>query len=130
VPAVPSCSLDPLREEFLALLPPRVDAHPLGCHRPRVDDRIVLGKLVEALVLGCGYERLGDASCSATTVRRRRDEWIRLGAFDRLRLAVLDAHEKMIGLDLADVAVAAAPPRRPAAGNAPGAARSIAARAG
>ena len=75
MPAVPSCILDPLREEFLALLPPRVDRHPLGCHRRRIDDHIVFDKIVEALVFGCGYERLGDASCSATTLRRRRDEW-------------------------------------------------------
>ena len=75
MPAVPSCILDALREEFLALLPPRVDRHPLGCHRRRIDDRIVFDKIVEALVFGCGYERLGDASCSATTLRRRRDEW-------------------------------------------------------
>src|SRR3954465_13868827 len=104
VPAVPSCILDPLREEFLALLPARPDRHPLGCHRRRIDDRIVFDKLIEALVFGCGYERLGDATCSATTLRRRRDEWIRLGIFDRLRLAALNAYERMIGLDLADVA--------------------------
>jgi transposase len=60
---------------------------------------------VEALVFGAGYERLADSSCSATTMRRRRDEWIRLGVWDRLRLACLDAYEKMIGLDLADLAV-------------------------
>src|SRR5919112_2343410 len=105
VPAVPSCILDPLREQFLALLPPHVDEHPLGCHRPRIDDRIVFDKLIEALVFGAGYERLADSTCSATTLRRRRDEWIRLGIVDRLRLAALDAYEQMIGLDLADVAV-------------------------
>ena len=74
MPAVPSCILDPLREEFLALLPARVDRHPLGCHRRRIDDRIVFDKIVEALVFGCGYERLGDRTCSATTLRRCRDE--------------------------------------------------------
>src|SRR3954453_12102175 len=58
VPAVPSCILDPLREQFLALLPARHVLHPLGCHRPRIDDRIVFGKLVEALVFGAGYERI------------------------------------------------------------------------
>ena len=105
MPAVPSCILDPLREQFLALLPTRVDAHPLGCHRPRIDDAVVFDKLVEALVFGAGYERIADASCSATTLRRRRDEWIRQGIFDRLRLAALDAYETMIGLNLADVAV-------------------------
>jgi hypothetical protein len=63
VPAVPSCILEPLREEFLALLPQRIDRHPLGCHRRRIDDRIAFDKIVEALVFGCGYERLGDSSC-------------------------------------------------------------------
>jgi hypothetical protein len=105
VPAVPSCILDPLREQFLALLPAHLDEHPLGCHRPRIGDAVVFDKLVEALVFGAGYERIADAACSATTLRRRRDEWIRLGIFDRLRLACLDAYETMIGLDLADVAV-------------------------
>ncbi len=105
MPAVPSCILDPLREQFLALLPAHLDQHPLGCHRPRIDDAVVFDKLVAALVFGAGYERIADASCSASTLRRRRDEWIRLGVFDRLRLAALDAYDTMIGLDLADVAV-------------------------
>jgi transposase len=105
VPAVPSCILDPLREEFLALIPARLDRHPLGCHRRRIDDRVVFDKLVAGLVFGCGYERLGDRSCSATTLRRRRDEWIAAGLFDRLRRSVLAAYERLIGLDLADVSV-------------------------
>jgi transposase len=105
VPAVPSCILDPLREEFLALIPARVDRHPLGCHRRRIDDRVVFDKLVAGLVFGCGYERLGDRSCSATTLRRRRDEWIAAGLFERLRDGVLAAYERLIGLDLADVSV-------------------------
>jgi hypothetical protein len=33
------------------------------------------------LVFGCGYRRIADQSCSATTLRRRRDEWITLGAW-------------------------------------------------
>ena len=120
MPAVPSCILDPLREQFLALLPERVDEHPLGCHRPRIDDRIVFDKLIEALVFGAGYERLADSTCSATTMRRRRDEWIRLGIFDRLRLACLDAYEQMIGLDLADVAVDGCTTKAPCGGDCAG----------
>ena len=105
MPAVPSCILDPLREEFLALIPARVDRHPLGCHRRRIDDRVVFDKLVAGLVFGCGYERLADRSCSATTLRRRRDEWIAAGLFEALRRSVLAAYERLIGLDLADVSV-------------------------
>jgi transposase len=120
VPAVPSSILDPLREQFLALLPPHVDEHPLGCHRPRIDDAVIFDKLVEVLVFGAGYERIADASCSATTMRRRRDEWIRLGIFDRLRLACLDAYEKMVGLDLADVAVDGCTTKAPCGGECAG----------
>jgi transposase len=120
VPAVPSCILDPLREQFLALLPPHVDDHPLGCHRPRIDDAVVFAKLVAALVFGAGYERIADASCSATTLRRRRDEWIRLGVFDRLRLAALDAYDEMIGLDLADLAVDGCTTKAPCGGDCAG----------
>jgi transposase len=120
VPAVPSCILDPLREEFLALLPPRVDRHPLGCHRRRIDDRIVFDKIVAALVFGCGYERLGDATCSATTLRRRRDEWIAAGIFDALRSSVLAAYERLIGLDLADVAIDGCLTKAPSGGECAG----------
>ena len=120
MPAVPSCILDPLREQFVALLPERVDEHPLGCHRPRIDDRIVFDKLIEALMFGAGYERLADSTCSATTMRRRRDEWIRLGIFDRLRLACLDAYEQMIGLDLADLAVDGCTTKAPCGGECAG----------
>jgi len=120
VPAVPSCILDPLREQFLGLLPVRQVGHPLGCHRPRIDDRIVFDKLVEVLVFGAGYERIACPGCSATTLRRRRDEWIRLGVWDRLRLACLDAYEKMIGLDLADLAVDSCITKAPCGGECAG----------
>jgi hypothetical protein len=49
-----------LREEFLALLPPHVDDHPLGGHRRRIDDAVVFDKLVEARVFGAGYEGIGE----------------------------------------------------------------------
>ena len=120
MPAVPSCILDPLREQFLALLPPRVDRHPLGCHRRHIDDRLVFDKLVEALVFGCGYERLGDATCSATTLRRRRDAWIAAGIFDALRRAVLAAYERLIGLDLSDVSVDGCLTKAPCGGDCTG----------
>jgi len=100
VPAVPSCILDPFRTQFLALLPERVVTHPLGCHRQRIDDAVVFDKLIAVLVFGGGYERIADETCSATTLRRRRDEWIDLGIMEQLRLIALAAYDRMIGLDL------------------------------
>jgi hypothetical protein len=78
--------------------------HPLGCHRPRIPDRIVFDKLIQVLVLGCGYRRLADATYSATTLRRRRDEWIRAGSAERPRLAVLAAYDRLFGLDVEQLA--------------------------
>jgi hypothetical protein len=105
VPALPSSVIEPIWDQFAALLPARADAHPLGCHRPRVADRVVFDKLVQVLVFGCAYHRIADASVSATTLRRRRDEWIAAGAMEALRGLALAAYDRMIGLALDDVIV-------------------------
>jgi transposase len=105
MPAIPSCIIDPIWDQFAELLPEKKVEHPLGCHNPRIPDRVVFDKLVQVLVFGCAYERIADESCSATTLRRRRDEWIASGVMRRLQQIVLDAYDWMIGLDLSDVAV-------------------------
>jgi transposase len=56
-------------------------------------------------VFGCGYRRIADATCSATTLRRRRDEWIALGLAEQLRLAVLAAYDRLFGLELDQLVV-------------------------
>ncbi|MFD7095802.1 IS5 family transposase [Streptomyces xanthophaeus] len=123
MPAVPSCLLKPVREQFLALLPDREDRHPLGCHNPRIPDSVVFDRLVQVLVFGCGYERAADEHCSATTLRRRRDEWIKLGVMEDLRLLVLAAYDRMIGLELdrlvADGCITKAPSGGECAGRSP-----------
>jgi len=48
---------------------------------------------------------IADERCSATTLRRRRDEWIDLGVMEALRKLALEAYDWIIGLELADVAV-------------------------
>ena len=63
MPAIPSWLLEPLWDQFAALLPDRPvydPAHPLGCHRPRIADRIVFEKLVQVLRFGCSYEAIAD----------------------------------------------------------------------
>jgi hypothetical protein len=77
----------------------------LGCHRPRIPDRVVFEKLIQVLVFRCAYHRIADEECSATTLRDRRDEWIESGAMDALREIVLEAYDRFIGLDLSEVAV-------------------------
>jgi transposase len=105
VPAIQPYLIDPIWEQFKALLPERETQHPLGCHRTRIPDRTVFEKLVEVLVFGCAYERIADEECSATTLRRRRDEWIEAGVMAELRELALEAYDKLIGLQLSDIAV-------------------------
>jgi IS5 family transposase len=106
VPALQPYLIEPIWEQFSALVPERPETnHPLGCHRSRISDRVVFEKLVEVLVFGCAYERIAEEGCSATTLRRRRDEWIEAGVMATLRELALEAYDKLIGLQLSDVAV-------------------------
>lgn len=105
MPAIPSCIIDPIWDQFAELLPERKVDHPLGCHHPRIPDRVVFDKLVQVLVFGCAYNRIADQTCSATTLRRRRDEWISAGIMQQLQKIALDSYDRMIGLDLSDIAV-------------------------
>jgi len=117
---VPSCILEPLWDQFVNLLPDRHVVHPLGCHRPRISERVVFDKLVQVLVLGCAYDKIADTSCSASTIRRRRDEWIAAGVFAELDRLVLDAYDRIAGLQLDDIAVDGCIVKAPCGGQAAG----------
>jgi hypothetical protein len=66
---------------------------------------VVFGKLVEVLVFGCASWRISDETCSESTLRRRRDEWIESGLMERLRDISLEAYDRLIGLELSDLTV-------------------------
>ncbi len=120
MPAVPSSVIDPIWDQFQALIPTVVDTHPYGGHRPRVADRVVFDKLVQVLVLGAAYAKIADGSCSATTIRRRRDEWIDAEVFSKLEQFCLDGYQKMIGLDLENLVVDGCIVKAPCGGEAAG----------
>lgn len=108
MPVLPSWLTEPLWDQFAAPLPQRPEfdpVHPLGCHRRRINDRTVSGKLPQVLRFGCSCEAIADSGCSATTIRSRRDEWIRLGVFARLKQIALEAYDRVVGLILDQVAV-------------------------
>ena len=70
MPAIPSWLLEPLWDQFAALLPDRPvyhPSHPLGCHKPRIADRIIFEKLIQVLRFGCSYVSIADCACGATT---------------------------------------------------------------
>jgi transposase len=90
------------------LLPAPEDTHPLGCHRPRVPDRLCFWGILIRLVTGASWvdiEAILEHRVSDTTLRARRDEWIAAGVFEALKDEALAAFDRIIGLDLDDVAV-------------------------
>ena len=80
--------------------------HPLGCHRPRVSDRLCLRGIIIRLVTGCSWvtaELLLDCEVSDTTLRRRRDEWVDAGVFEQIAAEAVAAWDRIMGLQLPDV---------------------------
>ena len=91
-------------EGHLPARPP--DTHPLGCHRRRISDRDCFDAILVRLVTGCSWDvaaRLGKAS--ETTLRGRRTEWLTAGVIDKLVDEALAGYDRIIGLDLSEVAV-------------------------
>ena len=99
--------VDAIWASFAAYLPKRGETdHPLGCHRPRISDRDCFEAILFRLVTGCSWDvagRLGKGS--ETTLRRRRDEWVAVGVFQKLVEEAIAAFDKVIGLDLSEVSI-------------------------
>ncbi len=108
MPVLPVSLLEPVWSQFSALLPDRPvvsSTHPLGCHRPRIPDRVVFEHVVAALVHGSGCERIAPVGCSDRTIRRRLHEWAAAGLAETLHRLVLAQYDRMIGIELDDLVV-------------------------
>lgn len=120
MPVLPSCLLEPLWDQFAALLPEHVDTHPLGCHNPRIPDRVVFEHMIAALVHGSGYERIASPGCSDRTIRRRVKYWAGLGIAEQVHALALEAYDRMIGLELGELSVDGCITKAPCGGEAAG----------
>ncbi|AXE82244.1 IS5 family transposase [Streptomyces atratus] len=123
MPALPSWLIEPLWDQFAVLLPARPEYqpdHPLGCHRRRISDRIIFDKMLQLLRFGCSYEAIADTTCSATTIRSRRDEWIRLGVFAEFKQIALDSYDRIVGLVRDRIAVDGSITKAPGGGEVAG----------
>ena len=110
MPLLPASIIDPLWVEFAALIgvdeqPEFSPTHPWGCHRRRITARVVFDHVIAALVHGSGYERIATPGCSDRTIRRRLAAWAQAGHGPALLRIALAAYDRMIGLELDDLAV-------------------------
>jgi transposase len=90
------------------ILPAPDQSHPLGCHNPRIPDRLCFRGILIRLVTGSSWtdiEAILDFAVSDTTLRCRRDQWIDAGVFDQLASEALAAYDRILTLDLEHVAL-------------------------
>lgn len=81
------------------LLPTR-KKHPLGCHRPRVPDRIALDAIFFVLRTGCQWNALNATGiCSSSSAHRRFQEWADAGVFEQLWAQGLLEYDELKGID-------------------------------
>jgi transposase len=86
---------DALWERIASLLPPR-KSHPLGCHRPRVDDRKAMDAIFFVLRTGCQWNALNATDlCSSSAAHRRFQEWTGAGVFEQLWALGLDEYDEL-----------------------------------
>ncbi len=91
---------DELWKKMKSLLPVHVTAHPLGCHRPRVDDRAALNAILFVLRTGCQWNALNATGiCSCGSAYRRFREWTEAGVFEEFWRRGLLAYDKLKGID-------------------------------
>jgi transposase len=107
---------DELWERIVPLLPPR-KPHPLGCHRPRVDDRKAMDAIFFVRRTDCQWGAL-DASglCSHSAAHRRFQEWIEADVFVALWEQGLMEYDALQGIDWAWLAMDGAMTKAPLGG--------------
>ena len=81
---------------------------------------MVFEHVIAALVHGSGYERIASPGCSDATIRRRLKEWAAAGLSEQVHTLALRAYDRMIGLDLDELAVDGCLTKAPGGGEAAG----------
>src|SRR5579862_450498 len=107
---------DELWARIEPLLPPG-KPHPLGCHRPRVDNRRAMDAIFFVLRTGAQWNSLrATGICSSSSAHRRFQEWTRAGVFEQLWALGLEAYDELAGIQWAYQAMDGAMTKAPLGG--------------
>jgi transposase len=108
---------DELWEHIQPLLPPR-KPHPLGCHRPRVEDRRAMEAICFVLRTGGQWNARQDTGlCASRSAHRRFQEWAAAGVCLALWAHGLAAYEALQGSDWEWLAMDGAMTKAPLGGD-------------
>jgi transposase len=107
-------------DELWEPIEPRLPArkpHPLGCHRPRVEERQAMDAIFSVLRTGGHWKALHHPSlCSSSSAHRRVQEWTAAGVFLELWRRGLMAYAAVKGIDWAWLAMDGAMTQAPRGG--------------
>src|SRR5262249_44758720 len=107
---------DEIWEHSVPLLPPR-KPHPLGCHRPPVDDRQAMDAIFFVLRTGCPWNALNETGiCSSSAAHRRCQEWVEADVLVALWEQGLVEYDALQGIDWAWLAMDGAMTKAPLGG--------------
>jgi transposase len=74
--------------------------HPLGCHRPRVDNRQAMEGILFVLRTGCQWGALDATNiCKHSSAHRRLQEWTEAGVFGQLWAEALQEYDALKGIE-------------------------------
>ena len=103
-------------ERIEPLLPPR-KPHPLGCHRPRVDDRQAMEAIFFVRRTGCQWKALNETKlCASSSAHRRCQAWGEAEVFVALGEQGLVESEALQGIAWAGLAMDGAMTQAPLGG--------------
>ena len=119
MPAVPSWLIEPIWDQFQALIPPVVDTRwgATGRGSPTGSSSTT------SWMLWCSApptSRSPTTPARPTTIRTRRDEWITAGVFAALEQLCLQAYHRIVGLQPEQITVDGCLVKAPCGGEAPG----------
>jgi transposase len=90
---------DELWEKMEPLLPPP-KFHPLGCHNPAKDPRVVMNAILFVLRTGCMWNSLnGSGLCGSSVAHRWFTQWAEAGVFKQFWRDGLLAYDLLVGID-------------------------------
>lgn len=92
---------DYMWEEMKLIIPKPIDNHPLGCHKPRIDDRKVMDGILFVLKTGCQWSALDETTiCKHSVAHDRFQEWTKAGVFEEFWRRGLLMYNETKGLKL------------------------------
>jgi len=90
---------DYMWEEMKLIIPKPIDNHPLHCHNPRIEDRIIMNGILFILRTGIQWKGLDFTTiCKHSAAHDRFQEWVKAGVFEEFWRRGLLMYDEIKGI--------------------------------